>query len=315
MTLFGENRVQEALAKVPEVPSARWHLVGPLQSNKARRAIEAFDMIETLDSVALAQRLDRIAGELGRASVPVLLQVNVDRDVAKSGFAPEELPAAIDEVRGLARLVPGLSPTQFDVGGNTVGGSTTTGARSYGRSGEELNDVWDRKGTGAHLGITVSGFPNMFLLVGPNTGLGHSSMVFMIERQVDYVMQALGLLESEDAAYVDVHEPRQEHHSRFLIELPVPFAANWVLVSETKPVDDFNVTTRNSRFFLQLAQRTLHLRLTVIHMPFGQIPSVCVTHQQKLAHALAAHDQKAARLVFEHVQNGNVKSAIKSWLL
>ena len=104
ITLFGENRVQEALAKVPEVPGARWHLVGPLQSNKARRAVEAFEMIQTVDSVALAQRLDRIAGDLGRASVSVLLQVNVDRDPAKSGFAPDELAAAAGDLGGLARL-------------------------------------------------------------------------------------------------------------------------------------------------------------------------------------------------------------------
>jgi pyridoxal phosphate enzyme (YggS family) len=104
ITLFGENRVQEALAKAPEVPGARWHLIGPLQSNKARRAVDAFEMIQTVDSVVLAQRLDRIAGELARASVPVLLQVNVDRDPAKSGFAPDELAAAAGELGGLERL-------------------------------------------------------------------------------------------------------------------------------------------------------------------------------------------------------------------
>ena len=104
IALFGENRVQEALAKQPEVPGARWHLVGPLQSNKARRAIEAFEMIQTVDSVALAQRLDRIAGELGRVHVPVLLQVNVDRDPAKSGFAPDDLGSALDSLAGLGRL-------------------------------------------------------------------------------------------------------------------------------------------------------------------------------------------------------------------
>jgi uncharacterized pyridoxal phosphate-containing UPF0001 family protein len=62
ISLFGENRVQEALAKMPEVPGARWHLVGPLQSNKARRAVEAFETIQTVASVELARRLDRIAG-------------------------------------------------------------------------------------------------------------------------------------------------------------------------------------------------------------------------------------------------------------
>ena len=104
ITLFGENRVQEALAKVPEVPGARWHLVGPLQSNKARRAVEAFELIQTVDSVGLAERLDRIAGDLGRTAVPVLLQVNVDRDPGKSGFAPDELAEAAGDLGGLARL-------------------------------------------------------------------------------------------------------------------------------------------------------------------------------------------------------------------
>src|SRR6186997_3312255 len=85
LDLLGENRVQEAAAKAPEVPGARWHLVGPLQSNKARRAVEAFETIQTVASVELARRLDRIAGELGRPPVPVLLQVNVDADPAKSG--------------------------------------------------------------------------------------------------------------------------------------------------------------------------------------------------------------------------------------
>jgi pyridoxal phosphate enzyme (YggS family) len=101
---LGENRVQEALAKVPEVPGARWHLVGPLQSNKVRRAIEAFELIQSVGSVELAERIDRIAGDLGRDRVPVLLQVNVDLDPAKAGFAPEALPAALDALAGVSRL-------------------------------------------------------------------------------------------------------------------------------------------------------------------------------------------------------------------
>src|SRR5450830_36065 len=66
LTLLGENRVQEAEAKAPLLPGARWHLIGPLQSNKARRAVELFDAIESVDSVDLARRLDRLAGEAGR---------------------------------------------------------------------------------------------------------------------------------------------------------------------------------------------------------------------------------------------------------
>jgi len=102
--LLGENRVQEALAKIPEVPGARWHLVGPLQSNKARRALEAFELIETVGSVELAERLDRLAPELERDRVPVLLQVNVDLDPSKAGFQPDDLPRALDALAGLRRL-------------------------------------------------------------------------------------------------------------------------------------------------------------------------------------------------------------------
>jgi len=102
---LGENRVQEAAAKVGEVPGARWHLVGPLQSNKARRAVELFDMIETVDGLDLARRLDRVAGELrpGRP-LPVLLQVNVDVDPAKAGFAPDELGEALPPLVALPNL-------------------------------------------------------------------------------------------------------------------------------------------------------------------------------------------------------------------
>jgi PLP dependent protein len=102
--VFGENRVQEALAKIPEVPDAGWHLIGPLQSNKARRALAAFEFIQTVDSIALATRLDRLAGELGMERVPVLLQVNVDLDAAKAGFRPDNLAGAVGELAGLGRL-------------------------------------------------------------------------------------------------------------------------------------------------------------------------------------------------------------------
>jgi pyridoxal phosphate enzyme (YggS family) len=104
LTLLGENRVQEAAAKVPLVPGATWHLVGPLQANKARRAIELFDVLESVHSLELATRLDRIAADAGRAPVRVLLQVNVDRDPAKSGFLPDELEAALPGLAALRAL-------------------------------------------------------------------------------------------------------------------------------------------------------------------------------------------------------------------
>jgi hypothetical protein len=105
LDLLGENRVQEALGKVDEVPGAAWHLIGPLQANKARKAVAAFSMIETVDSAALAARLDRIAGELRPGlPLPVLLQVNVDLDPAKAGFLPDELQGIVPELLGLPNL-------------------------------------------------------------------------------------------------------------------------------------------------------------------------------------------------------------------
>lgn len=104
-TTLGENRVQEAESKVDAVPGAIWHLVGPLQSNKARRALEVFEVIQTVDSVALATRLDRLAAEVRPgAPVPVLIQVNVDDDPAKAGFAPVDLLPALAAIASLPRL-------------------------------------------------------------------------------------------------------------------------------------------------------------------------------------------------------------------
>ncbi len=103
--ILGENRVQEAAAKVPVVDGAVWHLIGPLQANKARRAVELFDMIESVHTLELAQRLASVAAAArpGRA-VPVLLQVNVDRDPAKAGFDPDTVEAALEGLDGLAGL-------------------------------------------------------------------------------------------------------------------------------------------------------------------------------------------------------------------
>ncbi len=109
---FAENRVQERQAKSDALAGTRasWHLVGPLQSNKARRAVELFDVIETVDSFELAERLGRIATELRPASpIPVLLQVNVDDDAAKAGFQPVALERELGAILELAGVrVDGL---------------------------------------------------------------------------------------------------------------------------------------------------------------------------------------------------------------
>jgi hypothetical protein len=77
-----------------------------------------------------------------------------------------------------------------------------------GRDGRTLDEVW-RGSPEAHLGIAVAGFPNLFLLVGPNTGLGHNSIVFMIEAQVDYVLGALRAMEEHDLGALEVRPEAQ----------------------------------------------------------------------------------------------------------
>jgi pyridoxal phosphate enzyme (YggS family) len=98
---LGENRVQEADAKIPDVgrKAARWHLIGHLQSNKARRAVELFDVIHALDSVALVQRLDRVCREVKREELPVLIQVDLGPETTKSGAAESEVPEIIEAIR------------------------------------------------------------------------------------------------------------------------------------------------------------------------------------------------------------------------
>jgi len=105
--LLGENRVQEAAAKIPLLALATWHLVGPLQRNKAARAVELFDVIESVDSTALAVRLDRLVGERAAGSghsLPIYLQANVDADPAKSGFAPDVLERELPGILALSNL-------------------------------------------------------------------------------------------------------------------------------------------------------------------------------------------------------------------
>ena len=105
LTLLGENRVQEASDKAAAVTGARWHLVGHLQANKARRAVELFAAIHSVDSVDLAIRLDRLARDVGRADrLPVFLQVNVDADPTKAGLAPDATPEAAARAAGLEAL-------------------------------------------------------------------------------------------------------------------------------------------------------------------------------------------------------------------
>jgi PLP dependent protein len=102
----GENRVQEAEEKIREIGrnKARWHLVGHLQANKARRAVSLFDVIHSLDSLDLARRLDRLCVEEGREKLPLLIQVDLGHEETKSGIDESELTHLVEELGLLSRL-------------------------------------------------------------------------------------------------------------------------------------------------------------------------------------------------------------------
>lgn len=99
LTMLGESRVQEAEPKVAALPDAEWHFIGRLQSNKARRAVRAFGVIHSVDSVELLERIDAIAGEEG-SRPRLLLQVSVSGEASKAGLAPSALASVRRPERG-----------------------------------------------------------------------------------------------------------------------------------------------------------------------------------------------------------------------
>jgi hypothetical protein len=114
--LFGENRVQEFAAKQAALDtagmysgagSARFHLIGPLQSNKAARAAKSFDAIDTVDSLRLAQRLDEACAAIGKR-LPILVEIKLSPEAFKHGFAPDA-----DELHQLLERLPDLKNLMF----------------------------------------------------------------------------------------------------------------------------------------------------------------------------------------------------------
>ncbi len=102
--LLGENKVQEMLRKVPDLPAkVRWHLIGHLQSNKVRKILPVVELTHSVDSVGLAQDINRIAGELGLFP-KVLLEVNVAGEASKHGFTPPTLESSLESLLALDRL-------------------------------------------------------------------------------------------------------------------------------------------------------------------------------------------------------------------
>ena len=114
LRVFGENRVQEARAKVSEVPGVSWHLIGSLQRNKVKEALRLFEVIHSVDSVGLAEELSRRSMERGTRRAEVLLQVNISQEPQKHGVAPEEaerVVGAVLDLQGLRlRGLMGMAP-------------------------------------------------------------------------------------------------------------------------------------------------------------------------------------------------------------
>lgn len=107
--VLGENRVQEAASKMPALEAVviehkvEWHLIGHLQSNKARRTVELFSTIQSVDGFKLAERLDNFAGELGKR-LPVFIEVNLGGEQSKAGATPDQVLPLCEQVAKLANL-------------------------------------------------------------------------------------------------------------------------------------------------------------------------------------------------------------------
>ena len=106
VTVFGENKVQEAESKIVDIgrPGIEWHLIGHLQSNKSRKAVQLFDVIQSLDSIELAKRLERICIDEGRDELPVLVQVDLAGEETKSGIRESELSELAGYLKTCGRL-------------------------------------------------------------------------------------------------------------------------------------------------------------------------------------------------------------------
>lgn len=139
ISIFGENKVQEAEAKIEEIgrDGVQWHMIGHLQSNKARRAVELFDVIESLDSLELARKLERFCKENGRDLLPVFIQVDLAAERTRSGVAEGDLAEMVAYLSTCERLrLDGLMllPPYFD---------DAELARPYFRRLRELRDSLD----------------------------------------------------------------------------------------------------------------------------------------------------------------------------
>ena len=104
LTVFGESKVQEARAKIPLCPGKlRWQMIGHLQSNKCRDAVHFFEMIQSVDSLALAAEINKFASNAAK-TMPILLEVNVAGEASKFGYGPDRLLAELEEMNRLPKI-------------------------------------------------------------------------------------------------------------------------------------------------------------------------------------------------------------------
>jgi pyridoxal phosphate enzyme (YggS family) len=104
LTHFGENKIQEAKAKIPlSSGKLRWHFIGHLQTNKCRDAVELFEMIQSVDSLNVAQEISKRADQAGK-TMPILLEVNLAGEASKYGYRPDKLEAELNAINSLPRL-------------------------------------------------------------------------------------------------------------------------------------------------------------------------------------------------------------------
>ena len=133
--IFGENKVQEAKAKIPLVSGrARWHMIGHLQTNKVRDAVALFEVIHAVDSLKLAEEVNKWAERAGKTQA-ILVEVNVSGEASKFGLKPEDLKSTVTEINQLPRLdVRGLMTVAPFV-------DETEKVRPYFRRMRELRDA------------------------------------------------------------------------------------------------------------------------------------------------------------------------------
>ncbi len=121
--LFGENRIQEAEEKIPSVDLSglEWHLIGPLQSNKVRRAAQLFDVIQTLDRPKIVGKLNACAEEMGKI-IRVFVEVKLGTEPQKHGLSPRDVPGMVEQVDSMPGLqlqgLMGMPPYQEEAEGS-----------------------------------------------------------------------------------------------------------------------------------------------------------------------------------------------------